>query len=80
MQQLWKAWIASIDTLHIQADEADDIFKYVLLHENYCVFIQISPKCIPYGPINKKPSLVSINGLAPDRQQAVKSEPMFTNT
>ena len=39
---------------------ADDIFKYILLNEDHYIFIRISLKFVPYGPINNKPTMVQI--------------------
>ena len=36
----------------------DDIFKLILLYENYFISIQISLKLIPKGPIINRPSLL----------------------
>ena len=39
---------------------ADDIFKCILLNENCCIFIEISLKFVPKGPINNITALVHI--------------------
>ena len=39
---------------------SDDIFKWIFFNENCCIFIQISMKYIPKGPIYNNPVLVQI--------------------
>ena len=39
---------------------ADDIFKCILLNENYIIPIQISLKFVPRSPIDNKSSLVQV--------------------
>ena len=39
---------------------SDDIFRFILLHENCCILIQISQEYIPNGPIDNEPALVQI--------------------
>ena len=39
---------------------ADDIFKHIFLNENYDIFIQISLKFVPRGPINNIPALFQL--------------------
>ena len=39
---------------------ADDIIKCIFLRENICVFILISLKFIPTGPVDDKSSLVQV--------------------
>ena len=46
------------------------------LNERFCILIQISLKFVPKGPIDKKVSVGSGNGLAPTRRQAIT----WTNT
>ena len=36
----------------------DDIFKCILLKENVLIFIKISLKFVPKGPIDNNPALV----------------------
>ena len=51
---------------------ADDIFKRIFLNENVWISIKISLKFVPKGLIiNNIPALVSDNGLAPTRRQAI---------
>ena len=38
----------------------DSIFKSILLFENACIFIQISLKFVPEGPIDNKSSLAVV--------------------
>ena len=38
----------------------DDIFKSIFFNENCCIWIQISLKYVPKGPINNSPALVQI--------------------
>ena len=38
----------------------DDIFKGIFLNENVSIFIQISLKFVPRGPINNIPAFVQI--------------------
>ena len=51
----------------IGGNMADNIFKHIFLNENVRIFIPISLKFVPYGPID----ICSGNGLAPNRQQAI---------
>ena len=37
---------------------ADDIFKCIFVNEEFCIFIKISLKFIPKGPIDNNPALV----------------------
>ena len=37
---------------------ADDIFRWIFANENACIFIKISLKSVPKGPINNNPALV----------------------
>ena len=39
---------------------ADDTFKLIFVNENVRISIKISPKFVPYGPINHIPALVQI--------------------
>ena len=49
-----------------------DIFECILLNENVWVFITISLKCVPKGPINNIYSSIGLNnGMAPARRQAI---------
>ena len=50
---------------------ADDIFKYIFFNENVTILIQISLKFVLDGPIENKSALVQVNGLAPNRWQAI---------
>ena len=50
---------------------ADDIFKLISLHENYLILIPISMQFVHKSPMKKKPVLVSDNGWAPIRRQAI---------
>ena len=36
---------------------ADDIFKCIFLNEKFCIFIRISLKFAPKGPIDNDPEL-----------------------
>ena len=38
----------------------DNIFKHIFVHENLWIFIDISLKFIPVGPIDNTPALVQI--------------------
>ena len=51
-------------------------FRMHFVNEIYCMVIEISLKCVPKGPIDKKQSISLDNGLAPNRRQAI-SEPML---
>ena len=77
VKKLLKCWIAIF---------GDDIFKFIFLNENCCIFIEISLKCVPQGSIKNKPELVKINytmvkinhtiigsdnGLSLNRRQAI---------
>ena len=37
---------------------ADDIFRYILVNENFYSLIKISLMFVPKGPIDKNPALV----------------------
>ena len=37
---------------------ADDIFKYIFMHEKFYISIQIWLKFVPKGPIHNKPAVV----------------------
>ena len=39
---------------------ADDIFKCIFMNEKFCIFIRISLKFVPKGPIDNRPALVQI--------------------
>ena len=39
---------------------AGDIFKFIFFNQNYCIWIQISWKYVPKGPVDKKPALIQI--------------------
>ena len=61
----WPSWgpLQQVDTLRPRKKYrhfADDIFKRIFLNENLWIFIQISPKFVPKGPINNIPALVQI--------------------
>ena len=50
-----------LNTLRPRRNEqhfADDIFKHIFFNENVWILIKISPKFVPWGPINNIPSLV----------------------
>ena len=59
------------------ANFADDMFKCIFLNENVWIWIIISLKFVPKGPINNIPALVQIMSW---RQSGDKpmSEPMMT--
>ena len=50
---------------------ADDIFRCILVSENFCISIEISLKFDPRSPIYNKPAFGLDNGLVPNRWQAV---------
>ena len=50
---------------------ADDIFRCIFMNEVFCILVNISLKFVPKGPIDKKPSIGSDNGVAPARRQAI---------
>ena len=37
---------------------ADDILRCILVNEKFCIFIKISLKFVPKGPIDNNPALV----------------------
>ena len=39
---------------------ADDIFRCIFVNEKFCIFIKISLKFVPKGPIDNNPALVQI--------------------
>ena len=39
---------------------ADDICKSIFMNEKFCIFIKISLKFVPKGPIDNNPALVQI--------------------
>ena len=53
----------TINTLRLSQNGrhfADNIFKFIFLNENIWIFIDISLKFIPKGPIDKRPALIQI--------------------
>ena len=54
----------------------DNFFMFIFMKENVCILLQISLYFVPMGPLNEKVSIVSGNGLGPNRQQAIT----WTNT
>ena len=59
----WQLWLIQANTLRarqIGRYFAEDIFKSILLNENFWFSNKISLKCIPYGLIDNKPILVQI--------------------
>ena len=55
---------------------ADDIFNCIILNEKICISIQISPKFVPKGSIDKNQALAYI--MAWRRISNKPSEPMLT--
>ena len=52
----------------------EDNFKCISVNENVSILIKLSLKFVPKGPIhNNFPALISDNGLAPTRRQAIIS-------
>ena len=56
----------------------DDILKFIILYYNCCIFIQISQKFVPMGPIKvilnpnyQYGSIGSDNGLAANSQHVI---------
>ena len=37
---------------------ADDIFRRIFVNKKFCIFIKISTKFVPKGPIDNNPALV----------------------
>ena len=73
--------IADINTLRLRQNGrrfADDTFKRIFLNENGRIFIKISLRFVPKGPINNNPALVQIMAW---RQSGNKplSEPMMVS-
>ena len=50
---------------------AYDIFKCIFINEKFYISIRISLKFVPKGPVDKKIKIGSVNGLAPNRRQAI---------
>ena len=38
----------------------DDIFRCILINENFCILVKISLNFVPKGPIDSNPALVQI--------------------
>ena len=51
---------------------ADDIFGYIFMNEKFCIFIRISLKFLPYGPIDNNAALLRV---MPRRRTSVKALP-----
>ena len=56
---------------------ADDIFRYILVNEKFCILIKISLKFIPGGLIDNNPALVQIIAWRRVGDKSL-SEPMLT--
>ena len=52
-------------------DFANEIFKCIFLDENIWISIKIPLKFVPKGPIDKKVSFGSGDGLVPSMRQAI---------
>ena len=59
------------------AISADNIFKYILLHENDRIQIQISLKLVPKSPIVNKPALLQVMAWCRTGDKPLP-EPMMT--
>ena len=57
---------------------ADDTFKRIFLNENIRIWIKISLKFVPKGPINNNPALVQIMAWHRSGNKPL-SEPMIVN-
>ena len=57
----------------------EDIFKYILMNEKFCILIRISLKFVPKGPINNIPTLVPIMACCLIGDKPL-SEPMLTQS
>ena len=71
----------AIDTLRPRRNEqhfADDIFKHIFFNENVWIFIKISLKFVPKGPINNIPALVQIMAWCRSGDKPL-SEPMMVS-
>ena len=57
----------------------DNIFKCIFINEKFCIFIQISLKFVPKGPIDNMSVLVQVMAWC---QTAIKPlpEPMLTQS
>ena len=59
----WNGWSISITTLRVRQighNFADDAVKCNFLNDSFRIYIQISLKFVPKGPINNIPALVQI--------------------
>ena len=56
---------------------ADDIFRCIFVNEKFCIFIKISLKFAPNGPIDNNPALVQIVAWCRIGDKPL-SEPMLT--
>ena len=66
------AYVLALNTLRPRQNGrhfVDDTFRGIFLNENVRIFIKISLKFVPKGPINNNPALVQI--MAPTRRQAI---------
>ena len=56
---------------------ADDVFRCIFVYEKFCIFIRVSLKFVPKGPIHNKPALVQIMAWHRTDDKRL-SEPMLT--
>ena len=56
---------------------ADNIFRYILVNEKFCILLEISLKFVPKGPIDNNPSLAQIMAWRRIGDKPL-SEPMLT--
>ena len=54
----------------------NDIFRSIFVDDKSCILIKISLKCVPKGVIDNNTSISLVNGLVPNRRQAI----IWTNT
>ena len=56
----WKHWKKFNSSLPGQNGRhfADNVFRCILLNENFHILTEISLKCVPEGPIDNNPALV----------------------
>ena len=53
-------WVNTLRPRQNSPHLAYDIFKHSFMNEKFWIFIQISLKFVPIGPVNNKPTLVHI--------------------
>ena len=56
----WIGWLNLSPLGQYGRHFSDDIFRYILVNEKFCIFIKISLNVVPRDPIDNHPTLVQI--------------------